>query len=160
MKYRCLTYQEFVVMKADFSEFLYNEKISEFEWKVLQDEYSQQAQQLLKKYSDLAFDKVMKDIDCLQFKNHKKISTIYFKRQDYVKIEIENISHPHIDFNQPLKNILFEDRLEVPLKVKKSVNHYEDSRENKIFQLLESGFYVVPLACFHQLNQLKSIQLN
>lgn len=160
MKYRCLTYQEFALMEADFSEFLYEEKISYFEWKVLQDQHSQQAQHLLKKYSDLTFDKVMKDIECLQFRSNHKVSTIYFKSSAYVKIEIESLTQKYIDFNQPLEKVLTKRKSSIPLKVKKSVKNYEESRENKIFQLIESGFYVVPFSSFQQVDQLKNIQLN
>ena len=83
LKYRQLTYQEFDLMQMDFQEFLYKQGYSRFEWKVLQDQHSEYAINLLDKYSDQTFQKVMKDIHYLEFRKPKQLINYHCKEKKY-----------------------------------------------------------------------------
>ena len=160
MKYRCLTYQEFEVLEADFSDFLHDQGFNYYEWKVLQDQDSYVASTLLKEYSDLTFDKVMREIDCLQFRTTKTIRTIYFKVNHYVEIDVIKENNSSLDFTQPSSQDLFDKNIFEPFRIKKSIHHYEGVREEKIFNLIENGYYVVPKDTFLHINNLRKIQQN
>ena len=75
MKYRYLTYQELDLLRYDFQDFLYQERTTHYEWKVLQDQHSKVALNLLSKYSDITFDKVMQDISYLYFNDGFEIKS-------------------------------------------------------------------------------------
>lgn len=160
MKYRCLTYQEFEVLEADFSNFLHNLGFNFFEWNILQDQDSSVASNLLKEYSDMTFDKVMRKVECLQLRTPKKISTIYFKLNKYIQLEVEHDNNSSLDFTQPSSLNNMGEKVIEPFRIKKSIKAYTENREGTIFNLIESGFYVVPKNTFFHLDNLRKIQQN
>lgn len=156
MKYRQLTYQEFDLMQMDFQEFLYKQGYSKFEWKLLQDQYSELAITLLDKYSDMTFQKVMKDIHYLEYRKPKQLVNYHCKKESIEIIGLELSESSKIDFTQ-LNSILNLTHQETSIcRSFKKVRPYKTDREYEVFQLIESGRYVVNEHNFKFVKELRS----
>jgi len=155
MKYRCLTYEEFDLLKTDFSDFLYQEGISNYEWKLLQDQYSSNAIALLERYSDLTFEKVIQEVKYLEGRKKKSLYSIccFEEHMEIIGIEIPSFSSVDLTDISSIESIHAMD-LSAYRSFKKQI-YYNVSREHHIFQLIESGFYVVDERSFNCLSLLR-----
>ena len=160
MKYRCLTYQEFDLLSSDFNDFLYAEKINKYEWRILQDQHSSAAFRLLEKYSDLIFEKVMKGVQYLEYRTEKQLFLYKCAKDSYTKICIEvPLKSPIVLTDLESLNKLSENEL-TSYKSYKTISFYKNGREEEIFQLIESGHYIVDQKAFNQVNLFRQAHLN
>ncbi len=143
MKYRRLTYQEFDLLKDDFQEYLYSQKLSSFEWRVLQDQYSSNAQIILEKYSDITFEKVFRDVQYLEIRKPKKLCVTHFNKDNCITLGIEVPSFSSLDLTDidSLTNLNTID-LGGYRSFKKD-EFYSINKETKVFEMIENGAYVV-----------------
>jgi len=155
MKYRNLTYQELIVLKDDFNDFLYDHRYNRFEWRVLLDHDSSLAIDLLRKYSESTFDKVMKGINYLELRTNKMLRVMHCKRNAIVTLGIEVPLHSNIDLLDihTLKNPELKDLK--GYRCFKTIAPYQVERENEVFQLIENGAYVVDQTSFEHLSLLR-----
>jgi len=160
MKYRRLTYQELELLESDFSDFLYHHGFNRFEWRVLQDQHSGQALKLLHKYSDQTFEKVMREVKYLQLRTKELIRTIQFKSKEYVQIDVLQEKEAQLDFSSSESLGQIPGDFFGPLRIKKSVNPYQTERENIIFNLIESGYYVVSRKVYVAFDHLRKAEQN
>jgi len=160
MKYRCLTYQEFDLLSTDFNEFLYSEGINTYEWRILQDQYSDDAFELLKKYSDLTFEKLMKGVHYLEFRTAKQLLLHECKENHYtiIGVEIPKNSPINLTDYRSLESVSHQ-QLHA-CKSFKLNSPYQSSREEEIFNFIEAGFYIVEEKAFKQMNLFRQTYLN
>jgi len=151
MKYRCLTYDELDVLHADFDDFLYREGFSKYEWNLLQDYYSPNALELLKKYSDLTFEKVFKDVEYLEGRNEKSLQVICCLPDRMQSIGIQIPASSSLDLTD-IRSLdwLGNDDLSGYRCFKQSKS-YQGTREEEIFNLIEAGYYVVDENAYNKL---------
>lgn len=160
MKYRRLTYQEFDLLKDDFQEYLYSQKLSSFEWRILQDQYSTNAQNILEQYSDITFEKVFRDINYLEIRTPKKLSVTHFTEEMYttIGIEVPQISSLDLTDIECLSNLKTMDF--GGYRSYKKSEFYTLGRETKVFEMLESGAYVVDSNSFDFLRLVRQSYQN
>lgn len=160
MRYRCLTYQEFELMEPDFNDYLYHQGFSKFEWNLLLDYDSLEAQNILKKYSDQAFEKVMRDVDYLQYRSKRKLTTIHFRDAYFTTIQVSILNTSEVDLtDESSLNQLMQCKA-YALGFYKQTQEYNKKREIQIFNLIESGYHVVSQASFKKLLELKQSYQN
>ena len=160
MKYRCLTYQEFDLLSTDFNDFLYSEGINTYEWRILQDQYSDDAFDLLKKYSDLTFDKLIKEVQYLEYRSEKQL-LLYECRENYytiIGIEIPKNSSISLTDLKSIKSVSKKERH--ACKSFKLNTPYQQNREQEIFNFIEAGYYIVDEKAFKQINLFRQTYLN
>jgi len=160
MKYRCLTYQEFDLLKDDFKEYLYSQRLSSYEWSVLQDQNSIDAQHLLETYSDLTFDKVFKDINYLEIRSTKELNIIQFNQNCYITIGIKVPSFSSIDLTNADSLSDLNDLDLNGYRSFKKKSEYSSNREGLIFNLIEKGAYVVDSNSFDFLQLVRQSYQN
>ncbi|MEQ8623995.1 MAG: DUF6495 family protein [Vicingaceae bacterium] len=160
MKYRCLTYQEFDILATDFNDFLYSEGINTFEWSLLQDQYSDDALDLLRKYSDLIFDKLIKGVHYLEYRTKKQLLLYECRENDYTIIGIEIPEMSKINLTD-IKSIEAVSKKDLhACKSFKLKFPYKNSREQEIFEFIEDGFYIVDEKAFKKINLFRQTYLN
>lgn len=160
MKYRCLTYKEFDLLSTDFSNFLYAEGINSYEWKILQDQYSDDAIKLLKKYSDLIFDKVMKGVQYLEYRTAKKLLLVECREEQFVTIGIEIPINCPINLTD-LNSVKDQSKNELHVcKTFELHSTYLTSREEEIFNFIEAGYYIVDEKTYKEINFFRRAYLN
>lgn len=147
-------------MQDDFVDFLHQNGINEFEWSILQDQYSDTAQVLLGNYSDQAFDKVMQAVDFLEYRNSKVLRVIKCTANlmHVVGIDVPQSSSIDLLNVSCLSSISALDLSGFKSFRKNQV--YERSREHHIFKLIESGYTVTDDRCFQLLNSMRQHYLN
>lgn len=142
-------------MHIDFSNFLYEHGYSRFEWRVLQDQHSEFAIGLLDQYSDQTFQKVMKEIRYLEYRKPKQLVNYHCKEEAIEIIGLELPEQSTLDFtNQACIKNINQKQLNVCRSFKK-VKPYEKDREYEVFQLIESGRYVVSANNFEFIKDLR-----
>jgi hypothetical protein len=160
MKYRCLTYKEFDLLSTDFSNFLYSEGINRYEWKILQDQYSDYAFKLLKKYSDLTFEKVMKDVQYLEYRTAKQLLLFECRKEQFVTIGIDIPKNSSINLTD-ISSFQELSRNELHLcRTFKFDSPYRSSREEEIFNFIEAGYYIVDEKTYNRINFFRQAYLN
>lgn len=155
MKYRYLTYKELDLLQEDFSEFLYQEGINQYEWNILQDQQSTEALFLLEKYSDLTFEKVMHDIHYLTFKSANKIMAFQCEPNKMIVLSLK--SNGPVSMESIAQIGLQEDNGESLLSYKcgKEVRVYSEDRESDIFKLVEGGCFPSDESLFNSLSLIR-----
>lgn len=131
-----------------------------FEWRILQDQYSDYALKILGNYSDITFDKVMKSVEYLEKRTNRtleiikcttsKMMTVGIKIPDYSNINLLQMNTAK-DFSMYELGIC---------KSYQKITGYLLDRENEIFSLIESGYKVVNKNIFNYLDDLRKAQLN
>lgn len=155
MKYRYLTYQELTVVEDDFSNFLYDHGFSQFEWKVLQDQYSDQALSMLGDYSDLIFDRLVKDVKYLEFRSAKQLRAIECHTDHMISIGIQLPDKSSLNLTDLASLSCIDKSDSQAYKCFKEIHNYSSDRDHEIFELIEAGCYVVDASVFEQLNRLR-----
>lgn len=155
MKYRYLTYQELTVVEDDFSNYLYDHGFNQYEWKVLQDQNSDQALSLLEDYSDLIFDRLVQNVEYLEYRSDKQLRAIEVHKDHMVSIGIQIPEKSNIDLTDISSLSEIEESEEQPYRCFKEVTPYNTDRDHEVFDLIESGCYVVDSSVFEQLSLLR-----
>ncbi len=160
MKYRYLTYQELTVMNEDFSDFLYAEGFSGYDWKVLQDQHSEQALNMLSRYSDETFEKVMQSVKYLEYRSSDQLIAFECLEEDITAIGIKAPQQLQFDFTQIQSLSLVEQNFWSGFKCFKEVRPYIKNREDEVFQLIEAGHFVSSQENYRYLENLRLLNQN
>lgn len=150
-----MTYQEFSVVEDDFSNFLYDQGFNRYEWNILQDQDSEQALSLLGDYSDRIFDRLVKDVQYLEFRSDKQLRAIECHTDHMVSIGIQVPDKSTLNLTDISSLIELNKRDTEPYRCFKEIYHYNTDRDHEIFDLIEAGCYVVDSSVFEQLNLLR-----
>jgi|SRR5690554_3442105 len=160
-KYRTLTYQELDILQEDFVDFLYLEGFSKFDWRILLEQHSEFALDMLNRYSDQAFEKVMKTVDYLEKLKNGRLTTVYChsKYFDIAAIDL-NLSQSSLYLNRRLlSDVTSELQLGVSKIYLKKVD-FSIEREQEIFDLIERGFQHTTSDNYFFIKELKKSQEN
>lgn len=145
MKYRCLTNDELKELEEDFKHFLIANNVYDDEWKKINKEDQQKAQQLVEMFSDVVFGKALKNIKFLEHITPQSINGFYFSEKEVVLVGISS-KNSSIDFTKDT----FE-KFKNDLNIFKTTKPYFKAREEEIFELLESGSSIIDEERFKKL---------
>ena len=134
--------------------------MNRFEWKLMLDQYSDQALELLGRYSDTIFDKVMMSVEYLENRTEKSIQLIKCTSKDMELICLNIPTYSKLNLLDKTSIIDFENNKFCAYKSSRKLIPYEDKRENEIFNLIESGFRVVEGKIFSYLSIMRQTYLN
>ena len=143
-------------MEDDFSNYLYDHGYNQFEWKVLQDQNSDVAFNMLGEYSDQIFDRLVRDVQYLEYRSDKQLRAIECHKDHIISIGIQIPEKSTLSLTDisSLKELKRQET--VPYKCFKEVYPYNTDRDHEIFDLIEAGCYVVDSSVFEQLNLLRT----
>lgn len=160
MKYRYLTFSELSVMQDDFTKYLHQMGFSRFDWRVLQDQHSEQAVNILGQYSDKTFQKVMESVQYLEYRSRNELHTYSCSPKQLVLIGIKAPKNSCIDFtNKNSLQGLKKDKL-LGYKCFKQIIPYKVERPRVVFNLIEKGHYVSDETNFKYLERLRQAYQN
>lgn len=144
------------MVEDDFSNYLYRQGLNSFEYGVLQDQHSEEALSLLRKYSEQIFDRMVKNVKYLEYRSDKQLRAMECHQDYMVSIGIQIPEKSNLDLTniQSLRKIEAEEF--TAYKCSKSIYHYSGDRDQEIFTMIEAGCYVVDDSVFNQLNMLRN----
>ncbi len=145
MKYRGLTNDELKELEEDFKHFLIANNVYDEEWKQINEDDKSKAQQLVEMFSDLVFDKALKNIKFLEHITPQSINAFFCNDKEVVLIGITTRSK-EVDFTKDTF-----DKFKNDLDIFKTTKPYFKTREEEVFDLLESGCSIIDEERFKKL---------
>lgn len=145
MKYRVLTKDELIELEEDFKHFLIANGIYDDEWVKINKEDQKKAIELVELFSDVVFDKALKNIKFLEHITPQGINAFFFTDKEVMLIGITS-ANKEIDFT-----IDTIDKFKNELNIFRTTKPYFKNREEEIFDLLETGSSIIDEERFKKL---------
>lgn len=138
-------------MEDDFHIFLDEEGIKVKEWKDYHKQSPESAKQLLAKFSDKVFLKVLEDVEYLEHRSAKSLRLFECRKDKMVMIGLDIDTESELDLTNP-QSVGFSLTNEKAMKIFQLEREYELIREDEIYHLMECGCYVVNGDVFNQIS--------
>ncbi|MEM8908753.1 MAG: DUF6495 family protein [Bacteroidota bacterium] len=142
MKYRRLKKDELAELENEFVRFLASQSITGPDWEKMKTERQEQAEGLLDIFSDLVYDKILKDIEYLELKTKADLKTFHCGPDKIIMRGIMVEGHSNIDFtkNHSPEQMIGQMKMsQAELKLYRAEKRYSKAREQELFQMLETG---------------------
>ena len=152
MKYKRLTKEQFEELHQEFSTFLATQKIDKKEWSQIKEISPEIAEQELDIFSDLIWEKVLKNTNYLEHFSKNHIFLFHCQELELRSI-ILRANDDEVDFLkktglQWLSDNMFTDNVELIMGKKK----YNNERALSIFQLICQGAILSDGQLYNQVN--------
>lgn len=141
-KYRLLTIDELNELEKEFIEYLILYGISANDWVKIKDEVSEKADSLIAHFSDVVFEKILRETQFLEWRGAKELKAIHCLKNNFVVVGLNASKIKNADLND--SNYL-RNAMKVPpsnLEVYTIDIPFELSREKEIFKMTELGFQI------------------
>lgn len=142
MKFRRLTLDELQELEQPFIQFLAANTITGPDWAKLKEEDPQKASGLVDIFSDIAFERIVKNIEYLEFHTPTDIKTFHCAADTIVLHGLRINGDAPVDFSSDLTFeaiILQMDAAGAHLQMYSAAKNYHPNREQEVFTMLESG---------------------
>ncbi len=142
MKFRKLNKEELEEVRTEFIRFLVTNGITADEWEKMKDETPEKAERVIELFSDLVFEKVLKDIEYLEFKTPNDIKTFHCTEDKIYMLGLRAKGAEALDFtqNQSPEQMMQLIRLSgVRLQLYSGEKAYRKARELELFEMMENG---------------------
>lgn len=160
MKYRRLRNEELKELEQDFVKFLASNHVTADDWVKLKKNDPDKVEDLISIYSDIVFDKVIGNLEYLEFKTPHDIKTFHCQPDKMVLMGIAISKSAGVDFT---KDLTAKDMMAILKKSSQEIQiytaekNYNGNREKELFQMMESGCLISKDGyLFKTLEQLKS----
>jgi hypothetical protein len=149
--YRRLTGQELKELELEFKQFLIANGIYDLDWKKLNEESPEKAQDLVDLFSNVVLEKALKKIEYIARKTANNLDVFCFQEENAFLVSLsssgENINFLKDNWMELLPKNFEEVKY---FKLDKRINN----RPKEIFQLLSSGCEIVDAKLYHLLDEL------
>lgn len=142
MKYRRLRTDELKELERDFIAFLASNTVTAADWEKLKDTEPEKAEKLIELFSDIVFDKVLGDVEYMEYKTPKDIKTFHFLEDKIVMNGLYIEGNTSFDFTQDQspEQMLQQVHLSgAQLKLYTAEKAYSRGSEMEAFEMLENG---------------------
>ena len=142
MKYRLLSKEQFEALHKEFAQFLATQQIDVNEWRTIKDQKPEVAEEELRLFSDLVWEKVL---DNAKFLEHFSKDQIHlFELQDEemqliaIKVNQESIDLTTVEGYDWLRNNLLND----DVVFYRASKEYTDDKNLDKFKLIQQGAHI------------------
>lgn len=142
MKYRRLRPEELAELESEFIQFLAANTITGEEWEKIKKETPDKAERLIELFSDIVFEKTLSNIQYLEHKSPRDIKTFHCLPDKIVLNGLRIKGDSALDFTQqtdPHQMLQLLQLSGAGLQLYTAEKKYQDSREQELFRLMESG---------------------
>ncbi len=150
MKYKRLTPEELNNLEKEFISFLAHAQITAQDWEKMKIQENEKANELIDVFSDVVYDKVLKKIEYLEYREAKSLHIYKFTSEEIKLLGIKVKEGSKIDLT---KNDLNQQDFSA-VTILKSNKKYQKEREVEIFELLQAGCLITNNALFNTLEKL------
>ncbi|MEX1001338.1 MAG: DUF6495 family protein [Crocinitomicaceae bacterium] len=137
VKYRLLEPKELKALEDDFVNYLVVQGITADEWEKLKKEEVEKAERITDLFSDVVFEKIMRNTQFLDFVSPSNIQSIQCGSDKMVMVGIQAKS-THIDLSKTPISELNPDEFQLF----KGEKYYEGVREEELFKMTEKGYQI------------------
>lgn len=142
MKYRRLRQDELESLEKEFVRFLASNQVTADEWQKLKAEEPDKAEKLIGIFSDIVFEKVIGDVQYLEYKTPKDVKTFHFLEDRIVMNGLLVEGNTSFDFTQQQSPQQMLQQIQLAgarLKLYTAEKAYSRSRDMEIFEMMENG---------------------
>lgn len=154
MIYKRLSPEELQALEKDFILFLAHAQITGPDWEKMKKEEPIKAEELIDVFSDVVYDKVLKKIQYLEYREPKSLN-IY--KCDTSKIELVGIRvNEQSDLDLTAENVFeqWNESNNSSVTIINSEREYTKERELEVFELLQTGCLITNDKLFSILSKL------
>jgi len=142
MKYKRLSVEELQALEPEFINYLAAAQITAQDWVKMKEKDFTKAEELVDVFSDMVYDKVLKKIKLLEFRDEKTLNIFNCLENKIELIGLRAKELSGIDFTKADAFANWDETYTQHIEVIKSERKYDSERELEIFQLLQSGCFV------------------
>lgn len=139
MKFRRLTIEELKGLEQEFVQFLAANTITGADWKKLKTEELEKANNLIDVFSDLVFEKIIKNIQFLEFKTANDVKIFHCKEEEIILLGLQNKKGSTIDLSDKAQLNKAINSSNIPLQVYGAQKKYSPDRAQELFKMIENG---------------------
>lgn len=142
MKYRRLRTDELADLETEFVRFLAVQSIPADDWEKMKDTDLDKVNLLLDKFSEVVYEKVLANIEYLEFRTPKDIKTFFCPKDKIYLIGLKIEGDSNLDFT---KNLSPEEMMtkmrasKAKLQLYRAEKDYKPERDIELFRMLEAG---------------------
>ena len=142
MKYKRLTNDELAELETEFIRFLGTMQITASDWEKMKEANPKKVEELIEVFSDLVYEKTLKNIEYLEFKTPNDIKTFHCRESDIKMMGLMVEGNQAFDFT---KNLGSEEMTKLVRDTNSKVSlysaekEYKGSRNEELFKMLENG---------------------
>ena len=160
MKYRKLNIDELQELETEFIRFLASNTVTGDDWQKLKTEQPQKAEGLIEIFSDIVFDKIIKDIEYLDLKMPQDYRTFHCQKDKIIMLGIKTNGSSGLDFTKNESPAQMMDQIQksgAQLQLYSGQKAYQPNREQELFKMMENGALISKDgAMYHTLEGLKA----
>lgn len=142
MKYRTLNNDELEELETEFIRFLASNQITANDWEVLKRDEPEKVNRLIELFSDIVFDKVLAEVDYLEWKMSQDLRTFKFYEAHIEMVGVRVVGNTQLDFtaSSTPEQMLQQMQLSgAQLQLYTGERDYKKSRNQEVFELMEKG---------------------
>jgi hypothetical protein len=138
MKYKRLTSEELHALEPDFVRFLATAQVTGPDWEKMKKEEIEKAEELIDVFSDIVYDKVLRKIQYLEYRDEKTMNVYYCGNE---KIQLAGLRVKENSALDLTKGNIPEqwNEHQSAITIVRSEKKYEKEREEEVFELLQNG---------------------
>ncbi|WP_367388533.1 DUF6495 family protein [Lewinella sp. LCG006] len=147
MKFRRLTKEELQGLEGEFVQFLAANTVTAQDWEQLKTEEVVKAEELLNMFSDIVFEKIIKQVVYLEVRTPNDLKTFHCLEDKIVLngLHVEGQAIHDLTSDLPTSEIMESfKQADVQLKIYTAEKAYLPDRAAEIFRMLESGALIAP----------------
>lgn len=142
MKYRRLRLDELKELENEFITFLSSNTVTGSDWEKLKVDQPQKADQLIDMFSDIVFEKILGQVQYLEFKTPKDYKTFHFTDDQIIMLGVQVAPDAPVDFTQNISPEQMSGQMILSgskMKMYRGEKKYRKERNLEIFDLMEQG---------------------
>lgn len=142
MKYRRLSNDELAELETEFIRFLAAQSIPADDWEKMKENDPPRVNTLLDKFSEVVYEKVIANVEYLEFRTPKDIKTFYCATDTIHLIGLGIHGESTLDFTaNPSREELLQQfqNQAAKLQIYHAQKGYQPDRNTELFRMMESG---------------------
>lgn len=151
MKYKRLSTEELAALENDFIHFLASAQITGPDWQKMKTNEIDKAEELIDVFSDVVYDKVLRKIKYLEYRDTKTLNIFYCAQDKIMLAGIRVKEHASLDLTASDMSSRWNENDLSHVHVVKSEKQYVKEREVEVFELLQSGCLITDEKLFNLL---------
>ena len=139
MKFRRLNIEELSALEPEFIQFLSANTVTAADWQQLKAEETEKANELIDVFSDLVFEKIIKNVQYLDFKTPNDIKSFHCTDDKIYLRGLQFAGSPNIDLRDWDQMMNAIQSTELSLHYYAQEKNYLPNRETELFRMIQNG---------------------
>ncbi len=150
-KYKRLSSDELQALEKEFINFLASAQITGQDWEKMKQIEPAKAEELILVFSDVVYDKVLKKIQFLEYRESKTLNIFNCLEDKIVLVGLRVKEHSSMDLTSSELFAQWNENTMSSVNIIKTEKNYEKERGEEVFELLQNGCLITDGKIFNLL---------